>query len=202
MSNKTLIRSEKIRGTVDNIRAALQKLSGWQSSGGAPFVINELGRPGHRRSIPFILDPVNPPTRGTWRVGIWERRDQSTQLIATATIEAYELQPSQTTIEFWDGNDETIKPIGPAFEEYCLAVLRELQPVVSDAATEQAKQLTANQEETQIQLPAPSNPSKTTKLTREQITFALLVGGFFVALFTCIAAWLVVRLLCAVCLPR
>jgi hypothetical protein len=42
------------------------------------------------------------------------------------------------------------------------------------------------------QAPAPTNAPKMPKWSRDQITFALLVGGFFVALFACIAAWLVV----------
>lgn len=44
----------------------------------------------------------------------------------------------------------------------------------------------------QIQSPAPTDAPKTTNWSRDQITFALLIGGFFLTLFACIAAWLVV----------
>lgn len=42
------------------------------------------------------------------------------------------------------------------------------------------------------QPPAPTNAPETTKWSREQITFAFIVGGFIVGLLTCVAAWLVV----------
>ena len=44
----------------------------------------------------------------------------------------------------------------------------------------------------QIQLSAPTNAPKTTKWSRDQIAFALLVGGVVFTLLACVAAWLVV----------
>jgi hypothetical protein len=140
MPDKTLIQSVKILGTVDNIRAVLHKLSTWRSSTDELLLLEEL-----HRKLPvqakrsFIIDYVNPPTCGTWRVGIWRRDGQSTCLVAAGMIEAYEKQPGITTIEYSDGINDKVKPVGKAFTEYCEALINELQLAPSDAVSELAK---------------------------------------------------------------
>jgi hypothetical protein len=90
------------------------------------------------------------------------------------------MRDSMSDIQFDDPNEESKRQ---AFVE---ETRRGLPPIAQATPSEP----TANQAPT-TPSPALTGPPKK-KWSREQITFALIVGGFLIALCTCVAAWLVV----------